>query len=131
MAPRRAGGLFFLTMSNPANSPVYRAAVVGLAHRISVFGVDLKYTRRFNGTKDPKSYQVRGVVNAVNNTRNLEAGGFNNDADATLRLAKTVPFTPNIGDTVTTSAGNSYRIDLVADHPTSPEWRLSLANLEN
>lgn len=114
-----------------ANSPVYKAAAVGLAHRISVFGIDLVYSQKFNGTKAARDWRVRGVMNAVNNTRNLEAGGFSNETDATLRLARTIPFTPNIGDTVTTSAGNSYRIDLVADHPTSPEWRLSLANLEN
>ena len=118
-------------MSNPASSPVYRAAAVGLAHRIAVFGIDITYTQTFTGTKTAKTWKIRGVLNAVNNTRNLEAGGFNNNADATLRLARSIPFTPALGDTVTNAAGASYRIDLVADHPTSPEWRLSLANLEN
>lgn len=117
--------------SNPAQSIAYRAAALGLAHRMNVFGVDLQYTRRFNGTKAAKTTTARGVLNAVNTSRNLEAGGFQVDHDATLRLPRTLGFSPEVGDEITISAGNSYRVGAVANHPTSPEWRVALVTLQN
>lgn len=113
-------------------SPAYRAAEVGFRHQLAVFGVDLIYTRIVQNPAAPKNCPVRGVLNAVNASRgDAEAGGFTMQHDATLRLPRTIGFKPLQGDTVTLATGATYRIEAVADHPTSPSFRAALVTEAN
>jgi hypothetical protein len=104
------------------------AAIAGLTHRLRAFGVDLDYTQ-FGDS--PQTRRVRGIINGEQERRNMESGGFDADVSATLRLPRTIGFTPAINDTVTVSAGISYRISSVGNVPHSPEWRLGLEQLAN
>lgn len=113
-------------------SPAYRAAEVGLRHRLAVFGVDICYTRVVDCPTNPRVHRVRGVLNAVNTSRgDAEVGGFTMQHDATLRLPRTIGFKPLPGDTVTLATSATYRVEAVADHPTQPEFRIALVTEAN
>jgi hypothetical protein len=113
-------------------SPAYRAAEVGLRHRLALFGVDICYTRVVDCPSNPRVHHVRCVLNAVNSSRgDNQPGGSTMEHDATLRLPRTIGFKPVPGDLVTLATGANYRVATVADHPTQPEFRLALTTEAN
>lgn len=106
-------------------SPFYTAALAGLTHRLRLIGVDIDYTQA------GKTRRMRGIINGAQEGRDLSSGGYDQEFSSTLRLARVRGFTPKIGDTVTISAGTTYRIGSVGDIPQSPEWRLGLEPVTN
>lgn len=109
-------------------NPIARASLAGLNHRLRVFGVDIDYTQTGDS---PQTHRVRGIINGEQERRNLNSGGFDAEVSASLRLSRSIVFIPAINDTVTISAGNSYRVSSIGNIPHSAEWRIGLEQLAN
>lgn len=103
-------------------SIVYQAALAGLTHRLRVIGADIDYTPAATGVP----VRIRGIIGAATFKRELQSGPYENEATASLRIARTAIVTPKIGDTLTLAAGSSYRVLSIGDVPHSPEWNLGL-----
>jgi hypothetical protein len=98
-----------------------RFATRSAAQRVALFGVEwLLGTQRFTAS-----------LNAATTTRQLEAGGWNEEVSATLRVSRAeitrAGLAFALGDQLTQGTSATYRIAEIRDNPVSPELVLGLA----
>lgn len=98
-----------------------RFAARAATQRTALFGVEwLLGARRFTAS-----------LNSATTTRQLEAGGWNVDVSATLRVSRSeiarCRLLFELGQQIIQGTGATYRIAEIRDNPVSPELVLGLA----